>query len=129
MHCRPRTTTLHRLLGITPGAAPSWLCSPEGCRSFDLLQATELVLFAGVVVLGVVRSSWWPLLAVIPAMACFELRVHTPFESHERLWRARRRRDECPWCGRRGDGPGGSCRACGDRAEQVDPAGPVARGR
>jgi hypothetical protein len=128
VRCRPRTTALHRFLGIAPGAAPPWLCAPDACQGFDLLQAAELVIIAGVVVLGVVRGSWRPLLVAIPAMAWFGLRVHAPFEGHERLWRARRRRGECPWCGRRGDGPGGSCRGCGDRAEHVDPADPPVGG-
>jgi len=115
-----RSSILHRFLGIAPGAAPSWLCSHDGCLGFDLFDAVEGGLIAIAAVVGAARGLWWPLLVAIPGVLWFELSVRARFESHERLWRARRRRGECVWCGRVGVGPCGSCQECGSR----DYAGP-----
>jgi hypothetical protein len=111
-----RGSVIHRVLGIAPGAAPSWRCSPDSCQGFDLLIALEV----GLIVVGVVpvpaRGSWWPVPIALAAVTLFWLCVHAPFERHERRGRARRRRGECVWCGRIGLGPGSSCPECPDRA-------------
>jgi hypothetical protein len=110
-----RSSILHWFFNIAPGTAPSWLCS-NTCPGFDLLVAVEVFPIIVALIFGAARGLWWALLVAIPGVLWFLLSVHGPFESHERLWRARRRRGECVWCGRVGVGPGGSCQGCAERA-------------
>jgi hypothetical protein len=116
MPSTPRRSVLHRFLGITPGAAPAWLCSLDGCQGFDLFVAVEDSLIIVGLVLGPARGFWWPLLIALAAVTSFGFCVHVPFERYERRARARRRRGECVWCGRHGFAPGSGCPECAEWA-------------
>ncbi len=102
---------LHRVLGITPGNAPVWLCSRNPCEGIDLLTPIAPAIFICMIILAV-RVGLWTWLICFPLLAgCFVLVV--PFESRERLGRARRRRGECVWCGQENMAPGAACSQCG----------------
>ena len=45
-----KVSWLHRLLRITPGRAPRWLCSPSSCEGLDLF---------GMVVPGLIFAQWF----------------------------------------------------------------------
>jgi hypothetical protein len=106
------TSALHRLLRITPGYAPEWLCSRDSCTGIDLLTAVPALPFLGAAVLSKLFGWWWVWLPVLPFMLLFMRYACLPFESRERAGRARRRRGECARCGRSGLEIGGICSGC-----------------
>ena len=103
---------LHRLLRLTPGFVPTWICSRDNYTGFELLIGLEVCLVLGGVLLGQFQGHWWLLAVLIPPVVAFGFFVHVPFMRQEQRARARRRRGECVWCGQsRGDAD--RCRACG----------------
>jgi len=90
-----KVSWLHRLLRITPGRMPRWVLSSSRCGGFDLLglvgslitfiwffrYRTAMSLVAALVIMPVL------FFAMMPIVNC------------ERLARARRRRNECVFCG------------------------------
>ena len=102
---------LHRLLGLTPGYAPMWVCSRDSCLGIDIFAIAPTVIIIASFVLGhLLGSSWLP--AVLPATIIFWIFVYLRFENRERWGRARRRRGECVWCGQAGSEPGSPCGKC-----------------
>lgn len=102
---------LHWVLGITPGYAPVWLCSRNSCEGIDLLTPIAPAMFICMIILAVRVGLWTWLICLPLLMGCLVLVV--PFESRERLGRARRRRGECVWCGWENIAPGAACSQCG----------------
>ncbi len=110
---RSPTSPLHRLLRIQPGMAPRWLGSRDACAGLgllDVLAASPLIAAFAVAQ----AHGWAPGLlaaAMYPPLAWLSER----FSSAERWGRARRRRGECPHCGRPGL-PGTTCPCLGPAA-------------
>jgi hypothetical protein len=113
---------LHRLLGLTPGHAPTWICSRNSCEGLDLLIFVEVIAIFGACLLGQFHGLWWLLAVVVPAVIFFWLYLHQPFANRERWGRARRRRDECVWCGKENVEAGnGGCDCEGAAAKSNSP--------
>ncbi|WP_165243797.1 hypothetical protein [Paludisphaera soli] len=107
------TSPLHRLLKIQPGLAPKWLSPRNSCEGFGLLDVLAATPLLAAIALGR-RHGWGPGLlaaALYLPMAWLSER----FNSAERWGRARRRRGECPSCGRAGIGAETPCE-CGQAA-------------
>lgn len=104
---------LHRALKITPGFAPTSLCSQDNCGGMDLLAFLGgVIAFAGFPAAKFGFGWWWPVLGIAVA-ALFLSRISVPFHSRERWGRVRRRRGECVWCGAPSIPPGSDCFSCG----------------
>ena len=101
-HCEIRAmlkvSWVHRILRIKPGRVPKWVCSPSSCAGLDLLSVvgSAVLLFA----LLLSRTSVVPAVALAVLLVWYVIFVMIPFESCERSARARRRRNECVYCGR-----------------------------
>ena len=100
---------LHRLTGITPGYAPAWLCSRNGCDAFDLFAVLLTVAIVAVGLIFALYREW--VCAALPFFAIGALPIER-FAYRERFGRARLYRGECVWCGRPATPPGSDCPAC-----------------
>lgn len=88
---------LHRMIGVQPGCVPRWVSSAGGCARIDAISFSQSVVLVAAIVA-------WPqslMLAIVLSLCIvvFILLFQLPFESVERLARARRRRGECVRCG------------------------------
>ena len=101
---------LHRLLGVTPGYAPTWLSSRDSCNGFDLLATVQAAGFFTTIVLVWALRGWGCLLGLPLVAGCAWLA--SGFTDRERFGRARLFRGECVWCGRPSTPPGDCCPAC-----------------
>lgn len=105
---------LHRVFQETPGDASEFLCSRRGCEEgFDLFTIVYLSLMIPALLASHDFRCWWLLFTTLIVVFAFGATLHEPFAAWERLGRARRRRNECVWCGTpRGDG-NDFCGGCG----------------
>ena len=106
-----RPSFLHRLLGIRPGSAPEFLKSRDECDGLDLPTAIGSAGLFGTMMLFTVLPVLAVALLLVFAPAYFM--IVQPFDSAERLARARRRRQECIVCGSAlRSGKNDSCETC-----------------
>jgi hypothetical protein len=101
---------LHRLLRITPGYAPAWLCSRNTCEGIDLLTLAPVIGFIASAALAKWASAWI-LVVAVPILVSW-LVFAFEFSQRERWGRARRRRGECVWCGQPKTVSGVACPTC-----------------
>lgn len=104
---------LHRKLGMTPGDVPDWLITRHSCSSIDVIMAGMMPFILGTVICLAARLWLFSILQV--AFLVLVQQFVGPFQSREFLARARRRRDECIWCGQFEVPAGSVCGRCGER--------------
>ncbi len=105
-----RPSFVHRLLRIQPGSAPEFLKSRDECLGMDLPTALGSAGLFGTMMLFTVLPVLAVALVVVFAPAYFMMVM--PFDSAERLARARKRRNECTVCGSRLRSENNSCETC-----------------
>jgi cobalamin biosynthesis protein CobD/CbiB len=93
-----KVSWLHSLLRIAPGRTPKWVCSPNSCTGLDFLSIVCALIF----ILAIFLAYTHLMLAatIVALLVLFVAAVMMPFEACERTARARRRRNECVFCGR-----------------------------
>lgn len=92
---RRNRSLLHRILGITPGKAPKYLCSRNNCSGFDAISALESFLLVLAFAIWKFTQSYSLSLFVVFLLIGFVFCLDVPFRSCERKFRARIRRGEC----------------------------------
>jgi len=105
-----RGSVPHRLLGFTTGYAPPWFCTRNACTGFDFLDVLAFIGFLALLLLFQFYSVWTGIVGLVP-IVCWWILIGS-FKNRERWGRARRRRIECVWCGRKGTPSGSDCPAC-----------------
>lgn len=105
-------SSLHRMMGLTPGYAPVWLCGRSRCIGLDIPSMVPGALFLA----ACAASRWWAWLSFLALTILYWALVYEPFAGREQWGRARRRRGECVWCGQDGVASYSVCAACGRRA-------------
>lgn len=103
-----RPSPLHRVFRVEPGLAPRWVVS-SSCEGGDAFVWVEVLLILGAIFVW--QHSHVASLALVTATLAFAALLHLPFERVERFARARRRRRECIFCGRKLES-GEICAAC-----------------
>ena|ERR1700733_1321181 len=103
---------LHRWLRLTPGYAPKLVLAGGICNGFNLLSFLEVVIVLGAYMAWSKLGLWWLPMLLLPAAVLAFIFLDYPFEQRERWGRARRRREECVWCGNAGVKPGILCQKC-----------------
>ena len=93
-----KVSWLHRFLRIEPGRAPWWVCSRDSCAGIDVLSFVGSLISLLAMLLCRAHALVAAALAILTVM--FAIYAMIPFETCERRARARRRRNECIFCGR-----------------------------
>ena len=99
LYLHAHISTLHRLLDMAPGNAPERLCARNSCMGLDLLSLAEVAPVVSAFALGRLCGPFGVLVALVPLIPL--LWLCEQFRLFERRGRARCRRGECPWCGRK----------------------------
>jgi hypothetical protein len=92
-----KVSWLHRVFRFKPGRVPRWVCSASSCEGLDLFSVVGSVIFLLALSLFRTRTLLATGLVILLVLYAYPM---TRFYNCERLARARRRRNECVFCGR-----------------------------